>query len=143
MPPEHGSSDTASDAASRHNLSRDLSLLYRLALDMGSATTYEDLVRVVLDGLLEAIPSEVGAVLTVIIAIVTLWAVPLTRSGMSKGRPSALRSMPSLMQPYHGVKPFPDRHAGSSRRITRGFPHFGTETSEIPVCTKNLIRIDG
>jgi Nif-specific regulatory protein len=48
----------------RHSLSRDLSLLYRLALDMGSCTTYEDLVRTVLDGLLEAIPAEVGAILT-------------------------------------------------------------------------------
>jgi Nif-specific regulatory protein len=65
VPPERGSSDTTSDAGARHNLSRDLSLLYRLALDMGSATTYEDLVNVVLAGLLEAVPAEVGAVLTV------------------------------------------------------------------------------
>jgi Nif-specific regulatory protein len=65
VPPDHGPEGTTSDSASRHNLSRDLSLLYRLALDMGSATTYEDLVKVVLDGLLEAIPAEVGAVLTV------------------------------------------------------------------------------
>jgi Nif-specific regulatory protein len=49
----------------RHSLSRDLALLYRLALDMGSAGTYEDLVRIVLDGLLEAIPAEVGAILSV------------------------------------------------------------------------------
>ncbi len=49
----------------RHALSRDLSLLYRLALDMGSAATYADLVRIVLDGLLEAIPAEVGAILRV------------------------------------------------------------------------------
>jgi Nif-specific regulatory protein len=48
----------------RRNLSRDLSLLYRLALDMGSATTPEDLARTVLDGLLEAVPAEVGALLT-------------------------------------------------------------------------------
>jgi transcriptional regulator with GAF, ATPase, and Fis domain len=47
----------------RHALSRDLSLLYRLALDMGSATNYEDLCRIVLDALLEAIPAEVGAIL--------------------------------------------------------------------------------
>ncbi len=53
------------DAAARHNLSRDLALLYRLALDMGSANSYEELVRVVLDALLEAIPAEVGAVLSV------------------------------------------------------------------------------
>jgi Nif-specific regulatory protein len=51
-------------APARRNLSRDLSLLYRLALDMGSATTHEDLARVVLDGLLEAVPAEVGALLT-------------------------------------------------------------------------------
>jgi Nif-specific regulatory protein len=49
-----------------HSLSRDLALLYRLALDMGSALIYEDLVRVVLDGLLEAIPAEVGAVLSLV-----------------------------------------------------------------------------
>src|SRR5579872_121265 len=47
----------------RHSLSRDLSLLYRLALDMGSATNYDDLCRIVLDALLEAIPAEVGAIL--------------------------------------------------------------------------------
>jgi Nif-specific regulatory protein len=51
-------------AVGRHSLSRDLALLYRLALDMGSCTTYEDLARTVLDGLLEAIPAEVGAILT-------------------------------------------------------------------------------
>ncbi|HYT91035.1 MAG TPA: sigma 54-interacting transcriptional regulator, partial [Gemmataceae bacterium] len=48
----------------RHSLSRDLSLLYRMALDMGSAGSYQDLARVVLDGLLEGVPAEVGAVLT-------------------------------------------------------------------------------
>jgi len=65
VPPADGSSETVTGESARHTLSRDLSLLYRLALDMGSATGYEDLVRVVLDGLLEAIPAEVGAVLTV------------------------------------------------------------------------------
>jgi Nif-specific regulatory protein len=53
------------EAVGRHSLSRDLSLLYRLALDMGSAGTYQELVRIVLDGLLEAIPAEVGAILSV------------------------------------------------------------------------------
>src|SRR5262249_35915058 len=38
----------------RRGLSRDLSLLYRLALDMGSAGTYQELVQIVLKGLLEA-----------------------------------------------------------------------------------------
>ncbi len=46
------------------SLSRDLSLLYRLAINMASAADYEDLVTIVLDGLLEAIPAEVGAILT-------------------------------------------------------------------------------
>jgi Nif-specific regulatory protein len=50
---------------SRHSLSRDLSLLYRLALDMASAATYDELVRIVLDSLLEAVPAEVGAILSV------------------------------------------------------------------------------
>src|SRR5262249_19781341 len=49
----------------KHNLSRDLSLLYRLALSMGSATTKEELCSLVLDGLLEATPAEVGAILEV------------------------------------------------------------------------------
>jgi Nif-specific regulatory protein len=49
----------------RHALSRDLSLLYRLALQMGSAETETDLCKVVLDGLLDAVPAEVGAILTV------------------------------------------------------------------------------
>ncbi len=49
----------------RRSLSRDLGLLYRLALDMGSVTLYEDLVRIVLDGLLEGVPAaDVGAILT-------------------------------------------------------------------------------
>jgi transcriptional regulator with GAF, ATPase, and Fis domain len=48
-----------------HNLGEALSLLYRLALDMGSAATHQELVEVVLEGLLEAIPADVGAILTV------------------------------------------------------------------------------
>lgn len=46
-------------------LERDLSLLYRLALRMGTAGTSNELVRIVLDGLLEATHAEVGAVLAV------------------------------------------------------------------------------
>jgi Nif-specific regulatory protein len=49
----------------RRALTRDLALLYRLALDMGSADSYEDLCRIVLDALLEAIPADVGAILSV------------------------------------------------------------------------------
>ena len=48
----------------RSRVGRDLSLLYRLALDMASAPTYESLVHIVLDGLFEALPAEVGAILT-------------------------------------------------------------------------------
>ena len=40
-----------------------LSILYRLGLEMGNAGTPVELVQVVLNGLLEAIPAEVGAVL--------------------------------------------------------------------------------
>jgi transcriptional regulator with GAF, ATPase, and Fis domain len=68
-PPEPHEDDGATQSRDivtgpRHSLSRDLSLLYRLALDMGSAGSYQDLARIVLDGLLEGVPAEVGAVLT-------------------------------------------------------------------------------
>jgi transcriptional regulator with GAF, ATPase, and Fis domain len=59
------SAKTMGGATPRHALSRDLSLLYRLALDMGSANSYEDLCRIVLNALLEAIPADVGAILSV------------------------------------------------------------------------------
>ncbi len=47
------------------HLNQDLALLYRMALDMGSATTRADLFRVVLDGVLEAVPADVGAILMI------------------------------------------------------------------------------
>jgi Nif-specific regulatory protein len=56
--------ESDSTTPSRHTLSRDLAQLYRLALDMGSAESYQDLVQVVLDGLLEAIPADTGAILS-------------------------------------------------------------------------------
>ncbi len=66
VPPDAAVADPSDTAApSRHSLSRDLSLLYRLALDMGSAISQDDLVRMVLDALLEAIPAEAVALLTV------------------------------------------------------------------------------
>ncbi len=40
-------------------------VLYRLSLDMGTADSLDELVEVVLDGLLEGIPAEVGAVLAI------------------------------------------------------------------------------
>ncbi len=61
---ESQAEDTAAGPTQRHALSRDLSLLYRLALDMGSAGNYDELCRIVLDALLEAIPAEVGAILS-------------------------------------------------------------------------------
>src|SRR5581483_645054 len=48
----------------RHSLSRDLALLYRLALDMGGASNYEEVASIVLEGIFEAVPAEVGAILT-------------------------------------------------------------------------------
>jgi Nif-specific regulatory protein len=50
---------------SRRGLSRDLARLYRLALDMGSATTYQELAQIVLKGLLEATSADAGAILTI------------------------------------------------------------------------------
>jgi Nif-specific regulatory protein len=58
-------SDATESSSQRHALSRDLSLLYRLALDMGSAGSYEDLCAIVLDALLEGVPADVGAILSV------------------------------------------------------------------------------
>lgn len=49
----------------RNRISQDLSLLYRLALNMGSAATTEQLMQVVLSGLLEATPADTAAVLEV------------------------------------------------------------------------------
>jgi transcriptional regulator with GAF, ATPase, and Fis domain len=65
QPPPAVSDGETTSSGSRHSLSRDLSLLYRLALDMGSAGSYEELCRIVLDALLEAVPAEVGAILSV------------------------------------------------------------------------------
>jgi Nif-specific regulatory protein len=62
--PAEGQDTILQPRPGRH-LERDLSLLYRLALRMGSATTSGDLVNIVLDGLLEATHAEVGAVLAV------------------------------------------------------------------------------
>jgi Nif-specific regulatory protein len=55
----------ATAAPVRHRISQDLSLLYRLALSMGSASTSEELIQVVLAGLLEATPADTAAILSV------------------------------------------------------------------------------
>jgi transcriptional regulator with GAF, ATPase, and Fis domain len=70
IPADNGSdSESTSESLTvpgqRHSLGHDLALLYRLALDMGAVADQEELVQIVLDGLLEAIPAEVGAILTV------------------------------------------------------------------------------
>lgn len=49
----------------RNRISQDLSILYRLAMNMGTATSQEELLQVVLRGLLEATPADVVAVLNV------------------------------------------------------------------------------
>src|SRR5207244_1310126 len=64
LPTPSGNEQTPPPGAT-NNLNRHLTLLYRLALDMGSAGDGEELVGVVLDGLLEATPADVGAVLVV------------------------------------------------------------------------------
>jgi transcriptional regulator with GAF, ATPase, and Fis domain len=51
--------------AGRGSIGRDLMQLYRLSLAMGSATTYHELADTVLDGLLDAVAAEVGAILTI------------------------------------------------------------------------------
>lgn len=49
--------------AGRHKVEQDLAMLYRFAVRMGESATPEELVNVVLDGLFDAVPAEVGAVL--------------------------------------------------------------------------------
>jgi Nif-specific regulatory protein len=85
----------------RHRLNRDLALLYRLALDMGSATNSQDLSRIVLDGLLEGIAAEVGAILT-----------------LQEGRQlelSAYRHRDPSVHTYHKVSDFVSNEVLSSR----------------------------
>ncbi len=65
VPPDGADGSDTPPTTQRHALSRDLSLLYRLALDMGSAAGPDDMLRIALDTLLEAIPAEVGAILMV------------------------------------------------------------------------------
>ncbi len=57
--------DDTREGPNRLSLGRDLMLLYRLSLAMGSATNYHDLAEIVLDGLLGAVHAEVGAILTI------------------------------------------------------------------------------
>ena len=63
--PPPSPNDQPASATPHPTLNRELSLLYRLALDMGTAGDIHELVGVVLDGLLEATSADVGAVLSV------------------------------------------------------------------------------
>src|SRR5436190_1184769 len=63
QPDEAG--DEATVLPGRSSLGRDLMRLYRLSLSMGSATNYHELADIVLDGLLDAVSAEVGAILTI------------------------------------------------------------------------------
>jgi Nif-specific regulatory protein len=53
------------DSNVRHTPSRDMARLYRMALTMGSAVSFQELVESVLDGLLESTSADAGAVLSV------------------------------------------------------------------------------
>ena len=61
-----GEDTTDSAKPEKRSVSSDLSHLYRLAINMAAAETHDQLVPIVLDGLLAAIPAEVGAILTVL-----------------------------------------------------------------------------
>jgi transcriptional regulator with GAF, ATPase, and Fis domain len=56
-------SDETQNPVLSHEGHREFAQLYRLALDMGAAADEADLVSIVLDGLLEATPADVGAIL--------------------------------------------------------------------------------
>lgn len=64
-PEGNGDSKVPAQKEQRHRISRDLSLLYKMALEMGSAGSYQEMVQKVLDGLLDAIPADAGAILAV------------------------------------------------------------------------------
>lgn len=62
--PETNEAKSPTRRDQRQRVSRDLSLLYRMALEMGSSGSYEEMVQKVLDGLLEAILADTGAILS-------------------------------------------------------------------------------
>jgi Nif-specific regulatory protein len=63
--PHEVTTPAPAEKSNRRSISRDLMQLYRLGLEMGATTKYEELANVVLDGLLNAIHAEVGAFLTI------------------------------------------------------------------------------
>jgi Nif-specific regulatory protein len=66
IPPAAPAADDTVDevVGTRRRLSPDLAFLYRLALQMGSVGTYQKLVELVLQGLLDATCADAGAILT-------------------------------------------------------------------------------
>jgi transcriptional regulator with GAF, ATPase, and Fis domain len=62
--PHDAAAELTAPPLEQRSVSRDLMDLYRLGLEMGGAATYHDLADVVLDGLLQAVTAEVGAILT-------------------------------------------------------------------------------
>jgi Nif-specific regulatory protein len=64
LPPPDTSEETQNPVLPQE-VHREFAQLYRLALDMGAATDEAELVSVVLDGLLDATPADVGAILVV------------------------------------------------------------------------------
>ncbi len=97
-PPE---TTTTYDASMRRKLSHDLAQLYHLGLEMGNATQYEELCEVVLDGLLQGVSAEVGAILT-----------------LKEGRSlevTAVRPSDPAQRPYSPVSEFVTNEVMSSR----------------------------
>jgi Nif-specific regulatory protein len=113
--PEETATTTAMAPRGRHHLSRDLSLLYRLALDMGSVTTYEELVRIVLDALLEAIPADVGAVLSVPTAARMSASTPGRRWSSQDLEVTAHRHRDPSIRTYSRVSEYVSNEVLSSR----------------------------
>lgn len=63
-PPDVTQQTSHGNVFPRERIEADLARLYQLALRMGEAETIESLAEIVLSGLLEAVPADVGAILT-------------------------------------------------------------------------------
>ncbi len=83
------------DAAARDKTSLELSRLYRLALEMGSATTAQGLSEIVLEGLLNASSATIGAIL--------LMSSSLAKNSGGNDQLSVVAYRAQNHQPYHPV----------------------------------------